>query len=66
MKRASPPIPPDIAPIPRTALRVEEAARSIGLSRSTIYRLMSEGKLVPVKIGGRTLIPVSVLEGLLK
>lgn len=42
-------------PIPRTFLRLRDVARRIGLSRATIYRLISDGKFPkPVKLSERT------------
>lgn len=35
---------------------VEEAARAIGGSRSTVYRLIESGDLARVKIGRRALV----------
>lgn len=49
----------------RRALRLKDAARLYGVSRSTIYKLMVEGKLRTVKIAGRRLIPVDAMEALL-
>ena len=40
----------------KIALRIPEAAHASGLSRSTLYALMGEGKLRSVKVGGRRLI----------
>ncbi len=34
--------------------RINVAEAKLGVSRSTIYRLVKEGKLVPVKIGKRS------------
>ena len=39
------------------AVRVPEAARLIGLSRSRLYELMRRGEVDYVKVGGATLIP---------
>ena len=39
------------------AVRVPEAARLIGLSRSRLYELMRRGEVEYVKVGGATLIP---------
>ena len=38
------------------ALRVNEAARYLGISRANLYRLFQSGDLKPAKIGGRTLV----------
>jgi excisionase family DNA binding protein len=49
----------------RRAYHVNEAAAAFGLSRSTLYKLMSAGALRSVKIGGRRLIPIEAIEALL-
>jgi excisionase family DNA binding protein len=49
----------------RRAYLVNEAVADYRLSRSTIYKLMSAGKLRTVKIGGRRLIPVEAIEALI-
>jgi excisionase family DNA binding protein len=36
----------------RLLLRAEEAAGALGVSRATVYRLMREGDLASVRIGG--------------
>ena len=38
-------------------LAVEEAARELGVSRSTIWRLLRAGRLASTRIGGRRRIP---------
>ncbi len=40
----------------REAVSIVEAGRITGLSRSTIYELMNEGRLKTIKIGRRRLI----------
>ncbi len=42
----------------RLTLTVEEAARALGLGRSTTYKLVKEGKIPTVRLGGRILVPV--------
>ncbi|MDI9848653.1 helix-turn-helix domain-containing protein [Rhodoblastus sp. 17X3] len=54
-----------IQPTQKRALHVKEAASAYGWSRSTIYKLMNAGTLRTVKIGGRRLIPLDVLEALI-
>lgn len=48
----------------RLSLSVREAAAALGISRPTIYRLIGRGELTPFKLGSRTLILRSDLEGL--
>jgi excisionase family DNA binding protein len=47
------------------AFSIQEAARTLGLSRSTLYRLLKEGKITTVKIGSRRLVPVGSIDALL-
>jgi excisionase family DNA binding protein len=49
----------------RRAYQVNEAVATYRLSRSTLYKLMSDGTLRSVKVGGRRLIPVEALEALI-
>jgi excisionase family DNA binding protein len=57
---------PEIHPENKLALRVNEAAVAAGISRSTIYKLMSAGTLRTTKVGGRRLILRADLEALLQ
>jgi len=41
-----------------------EAARLLGIGYATLYRWIKDGKLIPLRIGGRTLIPKSEIERL--
>jgi excisionase family DNA binding protein len=56
----------DLRPEGRLALRINDAAAASGLSRSTIYVLLAEGKLTAVKVAGRRLILIEDLHSLLK
>ena len=47
------------------AFRVDDAARTYGLSRTTLYKLLSEGRLQSVKVGRRRLILRDSLDALL-
>jgi excisionase family DNA binding protein len=50
----------------KRAFQVNEFAAAHGISRSTIYALMKEGKLRTIVIGGRRLIPKDAAEALLR
>jgi excisionase family DNA binding protein len=50
----------------KRAFRVNEFAATYGISRSTIYELMKDGKLRTVLVGGRRLIPKDSAEALLR
>lgn len=41
-----------------------EAARLIGIGYATLYRWVKAGKLIPIRIAGRTLIPKSEIDRL--
>lgn len=43
-------------------LSVREAAAAISCSRATFYKLLHQGRIQGVKLGGRTLIPVESLK----
>ncbi len=47
------------------ALSVAEAARVLRVSRTTLYRLAWRGMIRFVKLGGRTLIPMSEVRRLM-
>lgn len=50
-------------PIGRMAqelISVEEAGRALGVSRSTVWRLIRRGEIPSVRRGGRRLIPADV------
>jgi excisionase family DNA binding protein len=38
---------------------VQDAGKALGISRSNAWRLVQEGQLAAVKLGNRTLIPVT-------
>jgi excisionase family DNA binding protein len=41
-----------------------EAAHLLGIGYATLYRWIKDGKLIPLRVGGRTLIPKSEVERL--
>ena len=47
------------------ALSPKDAAKSLGISRATLYRMIKTSRLRVVKIGSRTVIPASCLLALL-
>ena len=49
-------------PMPPLLVRVEEAARMLSLSRSTIYEMMDCGELPSVRRGGARRIPLAALQ----
>ena len=53
------------SPIPALSLSVEDAAKALGLGRTFVFQLIKEGRLKAVKIGRRTLIPVTECEAFL-
>jgi excisionase family DNA binding protein len=55
-----------LRPEEKLAFRVNEAVAVSGLSRSTLYELLKDGKLRAVKIGGRRLILRESLQALLE
>jgi excisionase family DNA binding protein len=50
----------------RMAYRIDEVSAALGISRSTLFELLRTGKVASVKIGGRRLVPATVLDALLK
>lgn len=50
----------------KLAYSVHEAAATLGLSASSIWKWISLGQLRAVRVGGRTLIPADELERILK
>jgi hypothetical protein len=56
------PLPPDTV----LAYRVNDAVRVAGLSRSSLYNLIGEGKLRSVLVAGRRLIPADALRDLVR
>lgn len=48
-------------PIEPLLVRVEEAARILSLSRSTIYEMLDSGELASVRRGAARRIPVAAL-----
>lgn len=58
--------PPQYTYSNRRAFSVHEAAATLGLSASSIWKWISLGQLRVIKIGGRTLISADELNRILK
>jgi len=56
--------PPAIA-APKLAYSIAEFCAAIGVSRPTYYKLVDDGRVRPVKVNGRVLIPTAELDRLL-
>ena len=53
-------------PVEPVAVRINDAARMIGLGRTSIYELIAEKKLPTVRIAGRRLVPVKAIRELIE
>ena len=47
-------------------VRVSEVARRLGICRSSVYKLLEEGEIAYVQIGGIKRIPVEALEAFIR
>jgi excisionase family DNA binding protein len=43
--------------VPQNLISVEAAGRALGVSRSTVWRLIKRGELPSIRRGGRRLVP---------
>ena len=50
----------------KRALTIEEAGKVLGVSRSTIYRLIEDEELVSIQIRSARRIPVDAIDNYLK
>lgn len=48
------------------AISVKDAVRTLGLSRTTIYALINQGRLDTIKLGRRTLIKMESVKRLVQ
>lgn len=53
-------------PTQRLTLKIEEAAKVLGISRNTAYDAARNGQLPTVKIGRRFLVPKAALDRMLE
>jgi excisionase family DNA binding protein len=67
--RSIPAVPPrqpaNADPLPRVSYSIPEAARAMGLSESTVKRLIESGQLASKKVLRRRLIPVKAIDAFL-
>ena len=56
---------PNVHTPEKRAYHIKEAVAAYGWSRSTLYKMMNDGTLRTVKVGGRRLIPRDALEALI-
>jgi excisionase family DNA binding protein len=54
-----------IPPVAIRAFSIKETARACGLSRTTIYRLIADGRLRTIKVASRRLVPVETIDALM-
>ena len=57
---------PNYLAFERISYGIGDAVKATGLGRTTIYRLIKEGELKSVMIGGRRLIPAMELRKLME
>lgn len=50
---------------PKLAYSIKEVCRETSLSRTTIHKLIKDGRLTSIQVGGRTLITGASLQALL-
>jgi excisionase family DNA binding protein len=58
-----PPVP-EISVSPRV-FRIADVCRLLGLSRTSVYKLIGLGQLPTIKICGRVLVPAEAIDGLI-
>ena len=57
---------PEVAKVEPISLRIPEAVRLTGLSRSRIYELMKSGEIAYAKVGNSTLILMDSLRAFIE
>jgi excisionase family DNA binding protein len=57
---------PEPPPALALAYRINDFAKAVGIGRTTIYKLIAEGKIRPIKIAGRVLIPAAEIARLFR
>jgi excisionase family DNA binding protein len=62
--RWHPPTPQEIEAVEPLAVSVNDAARALGLGRTSIYGMIGDGRLETFKLGRRTLIKTASIRRL--
>jgi len=57
---------PRLYPVQTLAYSVEEAAVALGIGRTSVFYLLRDGLLKPIKIGRRTLIPLTEIQAFIR
>ena len=52
--------------IQKPAMSIAEFCQAVGLGRTSVYFLIKQGKLRPLKVGSRTIITVEEMHSFLK
>jgi excisionase family DNA binding protein len=52
----------DAHPVAPLLISIAEAAKALGIGRTTLYGLITGGRITPVRIGGRTLVPITEMQ----
>lgn len=52
--------------VERQGYNVSESARIVGVGRTTMHKMIREGRIRPIKIGARTIIPRSEIDRILR
>jgi len=58
-------MPKQIEPVKRLAYSIPETAAALGISESTVKRLIQNGELASAKVLKRTVVPVAAIRKLL-
>ncbi len=58
-----PPLPAEAPKVPaeKITYTLREASEALGVSKTTLYKALSDGSLTAIKLGNRTLIPANTL-----
>lgn len=56
-----PPAPPPQLPAEKLMYTVKQVSEALGVGRTTVWKVVAEGKLRAIKLGNRTLLPAEHL-----